>query len=170
MRKRVRWLILGVLSLLLVTTMILITREPPPPYAFLSKYPVIEKKETKDGSLRFIVVKGNYDDVVRDATNELATSSNLRYSSSSMASLNGIEIKMQSVGSGEGRVTISTDLSGNGLTGNMSFSDGDPTKSGYCSIAYTRPKNLFDKMMDWVTGLFGQKKPSQQVRLAISKT
>jgi len=160
--KKAKWAIFGGAALLLVALLFVLTREPAPPFKFIAKYPLVESKETTDGR-RFVVLKGDMQDVARDAEAELG--GDILVKGSSTSGFNDLITETRSFGTKKGSLSISSDISGATFDNGQSFdSNGFMSmnrmapgvlKEGYCAVAYTRPKSLFDRAIDWVRGLFG---------------
>jgi len=163
--------VLAVFVVFVVGLFVFGMKEPLPPYAFLKKYPIVEHRSVADGKMAFLVLKGNFEDVTRDADAEFA--GKVDYMSSSGSSMfNGAVSKQQQTknyGLTDGMVSISTDLTGANLGEVRAGDPGtmDPeSKDGYCAIAYARPKSFVDKLVDWVKGVFGGKPQEPVVRPA----
>lgn len=163
-RRRVGvWILIGFLALV-GGGLLWATREPPTPYGFLNKHPIAERRESKDGKLRIVVLKADIEDVWRDIQAEFAGKP--VFSSIGYVSVNGLAAEYKSLGTDEGLIKISNDLSfANGGYDGHSLTVSTPeVKPGYCAVAFTRPKTLFDKAMEWMHGFFGgsKSKPQEQ--------
>lgn len=161
-RPKIVWITLGVIAIVLVGLFVLASQEPPPPYAFLRKYPIVERKVTQDGKTSFVVLKGKYEDVAKDAEAEFSGQTDYMSSSSGFSSTSdgGWHVETRNYGLKDGIVSISSDIGG----ANLDVTRSEPwsmkmpeSKEGYCAVAYSRPKTFLDKIMDWVKGVFGSK-------------
>ncbi len=163
-RRRVGvWILIGVLALV-GGGLLWATREPPTPYAFLNKHPIAERRESKDGKLRIVVLKADVEDVWRDIQTEFAGKP--VFSSSGFVNVNGLAAEYKSLGTDEGLIKVSNDLgfANDGYNGNgfgMTVSTPE-VKPGYCAVAFTRPQTLFDKAIEWMRGFFGGSKAKPQ--------
>lgn len=130
---------------------VMVTREPKTPYGFLNKYPISESKTSKDGKLRIVVLKGDITTIWNDIRTEF--SGKRTFSSNGYMSINGIAAEYMSLGTEEGLIKVSNDLSfaNEGFSTVMSSPE---LKTGYCAVAFTRPKTIFDRAMEWMRNFF----------------
>lgn len=163
MRAKTKWIVLGT-GVLFAGAAFVLTSEPEPPYKFLKKFKNVERKTTEDGR-RFVIVEGDYDEVVKAARAELVSPTTFSYVTTGSYSFNEATTQYSSFNSSDGIVTICSDLSGKACRistdGFMTPEMGDPdNKPGFCAISYTRPPSLFDRVLVWMRSFFGGSKPT----------
>lgn len=152
------WILIG-LVLVAGAFLVWATREPPTPYAFLNKHPIAERRESKDGRLRIVVLKADIEEVWRDVRAEFSSQSVM--SSTGYVNINGLAAEYKSLGTKDGLVKVSTDLSF-ANEGYRSLGSAPEVKPGYCAVAFTRPKTIVDKALEWIHGFFGGTKTTPQ--------
>ena len=135
------------------------TREPPTPYAFLNKHPIAERRESKDNKLRIVVLKANVEDVWQDIRAEFKGRSVM--SSSGYVNINGVGAEYKSIGTEDGMVKVSNDL-GFADTGHQMVVTTPEVKPGYCAVAFTRPKTIIDRALEWMHGFFRKERPPRE--------
>lgn len=158
-RRRVGiWIFVG-LAILVAVGGILITREPATPFAFLNKYPVVETRQSKDGKLRIVVFKGNLETIWQEIRNEF--SGQRTFVSSGYMNVNGVSAEYKSIGTENGLIKASDDLAF-ANDGFGTYIVAPEKKDGYCAVAFTRPKTIFDRAMEWMRGFFNPSKSKEE--------
>lgn len=157
-RRRVGIYIVIGLGILIAVVGVLITREPATPFAFLNKYPVVETRKSKDGKLRIVVFKGNLDTIWDEIRTEV--SGQRTFTATSYMNINGVSAEYKSIGTGDALIKASDDLAfaNDGFGTSIVFPE---KKDGYCAVAFTRPKTIFDKAMEWMRGFFNPPKAKE---------
>ncbi len=136
-----------------------VTREPATPFQFLDQFPLAERRNSADGNMRIVVLKGDINDVWNAVLTEFGGKRVIR--SSGMTNFNGLVTEYKSLGTEEGVIKVSSDLS----FANEGFGTiitAPEVKPGYCAVAFTRPKTVFDQALEWIRGVFGGKKAEPQ--------
>lgn len=157
-RRRVGIYISIGLGILIAVVGVLITREPATPFAFLNKYPVAETRQSKDGKLRIVVFKGNIDTIWHEIQTEF--SGQRTFTSTGYMNVNGISAEYKSIGTENGLIKASDDL-GFANDGFGTYIVAPEKKDGYCAVAFTRPKTIFDNAMEWMRGFFNPPKAKE---------
>jgi hypothetical protein len=162
-RRRLPWVWIG-LAVVLIAGGILMTQEAASPYAFLNKYQVAEKRSSEDGKLRILVLKADVNAIWGDIQSEFR--GRRVFASSGSLALNGSLTEYKSLGTDEGLIKVSNDLAFANDGFGTTLRDPE-VKPGYCAVAFTRPKTIFDKAVDWIRNLFGTPPPpkTQQPQL-----
>lgn len=151
-RKRKGLFVVAAFTLAILALGIYLTREPALPYGFLKKHPVVETRQSKDGKLRIVVLKADMKAVWNDIRAEF--SQKQIFSSTQYSNLNGITAESFTLGTSEGQLRVSNDLS----FGDKGFNQnilGPELREGYCVVAFTRPVTLFDRLLAWMNKFFG---------------
>ncbi|MBC8063283.1 MAG: hypothetical protein H7Y17_00510 [Chlorobia bacterium] len=151
-RRTALW-VTALMAAVLFGAGIWITREPPLPFQFLDKYPLAEKRSSRDGRLRIVVLRGDINDIWSDIRREY--SGKRTFSSNGLMNVNGNVTEYRSLGTEDGLIKVSNDLSfandGFGHTLNPT-----EVKPGYCAVAFTRPKTIFDRALEWIRRQFAR--------------
>jgi len=143
--------IVGVVSVIAIVVGMISSVEAPTPFDFLNQFPVAERRVSKDGSLRIVVLKADMQSVWQEVRTHF--SGKRTFSSSGLMNLNGQVTEYKSLGTDEGMIKVSNDLQ----FADDGFSAAFTTpslKPGYCAVAFTRPKSILDKAMEWLQRLF----------------
>lgn len=151
------WIMVG-LAILIAIGGILITREPATPFAFLNKYPVAETRQSKDGKLRIVVFKGNLETIWQEIRTEF--SGQRTFVSSGYMNVNGVSAEYKSIGTENGLIKASDDLAF-ANDGFGTYIVAPEKKDGYCAVAFTRPKTIFDRAMEWMRGFINPPKAKE---------
>ena len=131
-------------------------REPPTPFAFLNQFPVAERRSSADGTLRIVVLHGDLNSVWNQIRAEFK--GKRMFTSSGLTSVNGLITEYRSLGTDQGMIKVSNDLSFANEGYGGTFQEPD-LKPGYCAVAYTRPKTVLDEAVEWVRRVFSPRTP-----------
>jgi hypothetical protein len=156
-KRTLIWVALG-LTVALVSGGIFITREPTSPFPFLNKYQITERRSSEDGKLKILVLKADVSEVWQDVRNQFGGTRT--YNLSGLTVSKGQVTEYRSITTGEGVIKVSNDLTfaddGFGMEINPQH-----VRPGYCAIAFTRPRTIFDRAMEWMRNTFkGPPKPT----------